>query len=103
SPDKDGRLLVAAAVRTNDVMCTSLPERERMLIDFLATRSFRVIAPMDVSRFKGSIVMAAIKDLRLFDSKKKDEGKVLQGVYDTRCGQHVGTLIRHTGEEGLQV
>ena len=109
APAKKGRLHIAAAVRTGDVMCMSMPEQERHLINYLATRDFKVIAPLDVSKWRGRFVISTISDLRLFDKQKKGEGeetemaKALQGVHHTKCGQHVGTLIRQMDKQKLEV
>lgn len=99
---KKGTLEVAAAVAQNNIVCTSMPEPTEVVVDYLATTGFKVIAPMVIDPAQTRLLVARIQDLRIVKAGKATRSK-LSATYEPRCGRMVGTLVRQTGARNLEV
>lgn len=96
-----GRLEVAAAVAQESIVCTLLPKPVEIVADYLATTGFDVISPMAVDPAKTRIQIAKIQDLRIMG--REGSRTKLTAVYEPRCGQAVGTLVRQTEVGRLEI
>ena len=96
---KSGVLEVAAAVTEASFLCTSMPETVDVGVEFLATRSFKKIAPMAVN-VGMRVATVPVEEVRLVASGVK---RNLYAVYTRRCGRDLGTLVHRVGRHQLEV
>ena len=96
---KSGVMQVAAAVTEASVLCTSMPETVEVGVEFLATRSFRKIAPMAVNAGM-RVVAVPVEEVRLAAGGAKRE---LFAVYTRRCGRDLGALVHRVGRHQLEI
>ena len=87
---------VAAAVLQEAVSCTTMPETVAVRVDFLASSSFRSIAPLAV-REGQRIRMVPVEQLQ------RTVGRKVLAVYTSRCGQHLGVLVHRVGAMRLEL
>ena len=97
------RLQLAAAVDQGSIVCTSVPQPRDFMIDFLATRGFKTIEPMPVAETPARLMLAPVT--RLKQLKTRNHRIRLDALYEPRCGQVIGTLLRpapSVGTSGLR-
>ena len=96
---KSGVMEVAAAVTEASVLCTSMPETVEVGVEFLATRSFKKIAPMAVNAGM-RVTTVPVEEVRLAANGSK---RNLFAVYTRRCGRDLGTLVHRVGRYQLEI
>jgi hypothetical protein len=101
SADDKGRLFLAAAALQPEILCTSLPEEQEILVPYIATSGFQSIAPLDTDGLLNRLSLVPVSEV--LTAKRKHGGKLVRAVYETRCGTPVGTLIRQTSATDLDV
>lgn len=92
-------LFLAAAVQRRPVLCTGMPERVELKVDYLPVRSFQAIRPMPV-QVATRINLARIDDIRVANHGDKDR---IAAVYSPQCGRDLGTLIHRSGQDKLEI
>lgn len=98
--DKTKTMALAAAVSQEAIVCTSMPNEQEILISYLDVAGFKSIEPMTVSG-AARLSVARISDMTIVKSKTK--GDRLKVVYEPRCGSSIGTLIRQTDRDRLEL
>jgi hypothetical protein len=98
--EKKKSMALAAAVSQDSIVCTSMPSQKEVVIDYLDVTGFKTIEPMTVGS-NPRISIARISDLKMVRSKSS--GNRLKVVYEPKCGRSVGTLIRQTDKQNLEI
>ncbi len=99
--DSQGKVLeVAAAVTDTSMVCTSMPMVVEVGADFLATRRYKNVAPMAI--IAGTRVHAvSVEELRI--AATPTGHSTVHAIYTKHCGRDLGTLIRRTAGDRLEV
>lgn len=98
--DKTKSMALAAAVSQESIVCTSMPSEQEVVISYLDVTGFKSIEPMTVQG-TARLTVARISDMKLVKSKGKSDR--LKVVYEPRCGRSIGTLIRQTDDDRLEL
>jgi hypothetical protein len=98
--EKKKTMALAAAVSQDSIVCTSMPSQREVVIDYLDVTGFKSIEPMIVGG-NPRISIARISDLKMVRSK--NSGNRLKVVYEPKCGRSIGTLIRQSEKQRLEI
>jgi hypothetical protein len=99
--EKQKTMALAAAVSIDSIVCTSIPSQQEVIIDYLDVTGFKSIEPMSMGSGSNRLAIARISDMKI--TRSKDVGNRLKVVYEPRCGRGVGTLIRATGKDRIEI
>ncbi len=98
-----GRLEIAAAVLQDAIVCTTITEPKTIVADFVATRSFDVIAPFAVDGLNPRIVVSRLTDLKVRTGRSGITATTVEAIYQTKCGSALGALVRPGGGGRLEI
>jgi hypothetical protein len=99
--DNKGGLFIAAASMQPEILCTSLPSEQEIVVKYLATSGFKAIQSMSTDGLLNRLTLLPVNEV--LTGKKRGGGRMLRAVYETRCGSNFGTLIKQVGKEDLEV
>lgn len=100
---RGNRLEIAAAVLSDAVVCTSIPERKEFLADFLSTAGYSAVAAMPIDGQNTRLTVARTSDVKLLPAAVNGNAQEVEAIYLSRCGSTVGTLIRRASKTRLEV